>query len=57
VRETLELIWHPDGDAYAFLRRADGSFSADLPVGEPGSLDVLDVEVPARAVGTAELVS
>jgi hypothetical protein len=57
VRETLELIWHPDGDAYAFLRRDDGTFSADLAVGEPGSLDVLDVEVPARAVSAAELVA
>jgi hypothetical protein len=56
VLETLELIWHPDGVAYAFLRRADGTFSADLPYGEPGALDVLDVEVPARALGPAELV-
>jgi hypothetical protein len=56
VLETLELIWHPDGSAYAFLRRDDGTFSAELEQGESSSLDVLDVEVPARELSTAELL-
>ena len=55
MRETLELIWHPDGDAYAFLRRPDGSFSGDLRVGVPAAIDVLGIEVPASAVSIAEL--
>ncbi len=54
--ESLELIWHPNGIAYAFLRREDGSFSAELEIGDPDELDVLDQEVKARALTVSELV-
>ena len=55
--ETLEIVWHPFGVAYAFLRREDGTFSDDVGVGDPDELEVLGIDVPARVLSAAELVS
>jgi hypothetical protein len=56
VHETLEIVWHPDGIAFAFLRRDDGTFSDEAGLGAPSTLSVLDAEVPGRAVSAAELI-
>ena len=56
MSETLELIWHPDGAAFAFLRGDDGSFSDELELGEPAELLVLDTELKARRLTPAELI-
>ncbi|MFL5926601.1 MAG: DEAD/DEAH box helicase [Gaiellaceae bacterium] len=55
--ETLEIIWHPFGVAYAFLRREDATFSDDVGIGDPDQLEVLGVDVPARVLSAAELAA
>jgi hypothetical protein len=57
VPETLEIVWHPFGVAYAFARKDDGTFSDDVGNGDPDELEVLGVDVPARVLSAAELVS
>jgi hypothetical protein len=56
VFETLEIIWHPNGTAFAFLRREDGTFSDEVGIGEPAQLDVLGVEVKGRLLSVSELI-
>ena len=53
--ETLEIVWHPDAVAFAFLRRADGTFSGEVGAGEAGELDVLGETVAGRLVPVEEL--
>ena len=55
--ESLEIIWHPHGVAYAFLRNGDGTFSADVGIGDADELEVLGIDVPASVLSTAELVA
>ena len=55
--ETLEIVWHPFGVAYAFLRREDGTFSDDVGIGDADELEVTGHDVRARVLSAAELVA
>jgi SNF2-related domain/SNF2 Helicase protein/Helicase conserved C-terminal domain len=55
VSETLEIVWHPFGVAYALLRSDDGTFSDDVGLGDRDELELLGVDVPARVLSASEL--